>query len=46
LDAADIIDFCINNAIKNSEVQNSYAQTEGECRSSGRTAQARFGFAG
>jgi len=33
-----IIDYCINNAIISTEVRNPYAQTERECRSSGRPA--------
>jgi hypothetical protein len=41
-----IIDLCIKNAIIDIEVQNSYAQTKRECRSSGRPAQTSFGVAG
>jgi hypothetical protein len=42
----DFIDLCIKNAIIDIEVQNSYAQTKRECRSSGRPAQTSFGVAG
>jgi hypothetical protein len=41
-----VIDLCIKNAIIDIEVQNSYAQTKRECRSSGRPAQTSFGVAG
>jgi hypothetical protein len=40
------IDSCINNAIMNIEVQNTYAPTEGKRRSSGGPAETRIGFAG
>jgi hypothetical protein len=40
------IDCCINNAIINIEVLKTYAQAQGERRSSGRSAQARFDVAG
>jgi hypothetical protein len=41
-----LIGNCINNAIINIEVWYPDAQTEGECRSSGRPAKACFGIAG
>jgi len=43
---AGVIALCIKNAIIGIEVQKSYAQAEGERRSSGGPAQARFGVAG
>jgi hypothetical protein len=45
-DNPTFIDLCIKNAIIDIEVQNSYAQTKRECRSSGRPAQTSFGVAG
>jgi len=40
------IDLCIKNAIIDIEVLKTYAEAEGERRSSGGPAQARFGVAG
>ncbi len=43
---AAIIDNCINNAIIDTEVQYSHAQTEGKCRAFGRPSPSRLGVVG
>jgi monovalent cation:H+ antiporter-2, CPA2 family len=41
----DIIDICINNAIRGAQERNTYAQTEGECRPARGSAQTCPGVA-